>query len=207
MTTQSIAPDCNFASTGFCAMVATPTTLTTTLDTTNCQLEISVNAFAGRRATVLLRALVFGTRSRCSCRCAARGADRDARDHLGVVLTEPAARRRFAWLLGARGHAQRATVLGGAKGLRGCRRCGCASNDGASAAVPADHLRTATSRTSRIGELALLLLAATHDGVDAADPTFAAAAKRLAKANANDTYDLALRLMVLEVVPTVPGRF
>ncbi|HEX5054253.1 MAG TPA: hypothetical protein VFZ65_20915 [Planctomycetota bacterium] len=61
VTTQSLAPGCNFASTGLCAIVALPTTLTTTLDTTNCRLDISVNAFEGCGATVPLRALVFGT--------------------------------------------------------------------------------------------------------------------------------------------------
>ncbi|HEX5052926.1 MAG TPA: prenyltransferase/squalene oxidase repeat-containing protein [Planctomycetota bacterium] len=69
-----------------------------------------------------------------------------------------------------------------------------------------DHLKAATRRSARIGELALLVLASIHDGVDAADPTFVAASKRLAKANANDTYDLALRLMVLEAAPTMPDR-
>ena len=69
-----------------------------------------------------------------------------------------------------------------------------------------DHLRAATHENTRIGELALLLLAAIHDGVDAEDPALVAAVKRLAKAKPDDTYDLALRLLVLEASPTFPDR-
>jgi hypothetical protein len=69
-----------------------------------------------------------------------------------------------------------------------------------------DHLRQATRGQSRVGELALLFLAAIHDGVDPDDPVFVAAQKRLAKATPAQTYDLALRLMVMEALPTFPDR-
>jgi hypothetical protein len=69
-----------------------------------------------------------------------------------------------------------------------------------------EHLRAAAQGHTRIGELALLLLAAIHDGVDRDDPVIVAAAKRLANADAAQTYDLALRLMVLEALPTIPDR-
>lgn len=69
-----------------------------------------------------------------------------------------------------------------------------------------DHLRQATRGQARVGELALLLLAAIHDGVSPDDPVFAAAQKRLGKAMPAQTYDLALRLMVLEALPAFPDR-
>ncbi|MCA8956109.1 MAG: hypothetical protein KDC87_08540 [Planctomycetes bacterium] len=46
------------------------------------------------------------------------------------------------------------------------------------------------------GELALLCLAAVHDGVPATDKVFAQALRRLRKARLGRTYDLSLRLMV-----------
>ena len=69
-----------------------------------------------------------------------------------------------------------------------------------------EHLHTASTPNTRAGELALMTLAALHEGVDAADPVLVAAQKRLAKANPAETYDLALRLLVLEVAPTFPDR-
>ncbi|HEX6812216.1 MAG TPA: prenyltransferase/squalene oxidase repeat-containing protein [Planctomycetota bacterium] len=68
------------------------------------------------------------------------------------------------------------------------------------------HLRNVAQGTSRIGELALLMLAAIHDGVEPTDPVFETAQKRLAKAMPAQTYDLALRLMVLEALPAFPDR-
>ncbi len=67
------------------------------------------------------------------------------------------------------------------------------------------HLRAVTD-DGRPGELALLLLAAVHDGVDPADKVFDKAVKRLQKANPGQTYDLALRLLVLEALPSFPER-
>ncbi|HEU4417797.1 MAG TPA: hypothetical protein VFT55_02605 [Planctomycetota bacterium] len=69
-----------------------------------------------------------------------------------------------------------------------------------------DHLRQATRGQARVGELGLMMLAAIHDGVSPDDPVFAAAQKRLAKAMPAQTYDLALRLMVLEAMPVFPDR-
>ncbi len=68
------------------------------------------------------------------------------------------------------------------------------------------HLRAATDPSTRPGELALLVLAAAHDGLTDSDATFAKAVKRLAKANPSETYDLALRLMVCEALPSFPDR-
>lgn len=68
------------------------------------------------------------------------------------------------------------------------------------------HLQEATARRNRAGELALVLLAATHDGVDPKDKRFVAAVDELADANALGAYDLALRLMVMEALPDFPGR-
>ncbi|MCA8973071.1 MAG: hypothetical protein KDC98_00035 [Planctomycetes bacterium] len=59
---------------------------------------------------------------------------------------------------------------------------------------------------ARPGELALVLLAAIHDGVDASDKRFAKAVERLAGARLEQTYDLALRLMVMELLPSFPDR-
>lgn len=68
------------------------------------------------------------------------------------------------------------------------------------------HLREVTQPPHRPGELALVLLAAVHDGVPADEPVFRAAVERLAKAVPEETYDLALRLVVMEALPTFPQR-
>lgn len=67
------------------------------------------------------------------------------------------------------------------------------------------HLRAVTN-DARPGELALLLLAAIHDGVDPTDAVFDKAVQKLRKADPDETYDLALRLLVLEAMPTFPDR-
>lgn len=81
-------------------------------------------------------------------------------------------------------------------------------NDALTAARPAllDHLQAATQPETRPGELALLVLAALHDGVDSKDPILSKAVQRLAKADPDETYDVALRLMVLEAHPDFPDR-
>lgn len=56
------------------------------------------------------------------------------------------------------------------------------------------------------GELALLALAAVHDGVSVDDPTMKKVLDRLAKGKPQQTYDIALRLLVLEACPAVPDR-
>jgi len=63
------------------------------------------------------------------------------------------------------------------------------------------HLEKADS-----GELALCCLAAVHDGMPRDDAVFAAALKRLQRADLTDTYGLALRLMVLAELPDFPAR-
>ena len=68
------------------------------------------------------------------------------------------------------------------------------------------HLKDMANLEVRPGELALVLLAAIHDGVPATDAVFAAAMRRLANANPTETYDLALRLLVLEAFPAYPDR-
>jgi hypothetical protein len=68
------------------------------------------------------------------------------------------------------------------------------------------HLEETAARPGRAGELALVLLAAVHDGVDPKDKRFAAAVEKLAAAAAEGTYDLALRLMVMEAYPDFPDR-
>lgn len=68
------------------------------------------------------------------------------------------------------------------------------------------HLQETTNRRNCAGELALILLAATHDGVDPKDKRFVAAVEELAAAQALGTYDLALRLMVMEALPDFPDR-
>lgn len=67
------------------------------------------------------------------------------------------------------------------------------------------HLREVTG-DARPGELALVLLAAIHDGVAEDDEAFAKAVERLHQANPEQTYDLALRLLVLEALPSFPDR-
>lgn len=76
------------------------------------------------------------------------------------------------------------------------------------AARPAleDHLLTAQRRGERAGELALLCLAGLHDGLSADAAPMKRALARLAKARPNQTYDLALRLLVMQACPTFPGR-
>jgi hypothetical protein len=67
------------------------------------------------------------------------------------------------------------------------------------------HLAAATlDRDTRPGELALVVLAAVHDGVR--DEDLRPALARLAKADPDQTYDLALRLMVAEACPALPDR-
>jgi len=69
------------------------------------------------------------------------------------------------------------------------------------------HLRElGEGNMGRPGELALALLAAIHDGVDAKDAVFDKALQKLAKADPAETYDLALRLLVLEACPSFPER-
>lgn len=59
---------------------------------------------------------------------------------------------------------------------------------------------------SERGELALCCLAAAHDGVPADEPVFQAAIDRLARAQIEDTYGLALRLMVMAELAQFPRR-
>ena len=68
------------------------------------------------------------------------------------------------------------------------------------------HLAAAARSAGRPGELALLCLAGLHDGMSASDGALGDALARLAKAKPNQTYDLALRLLVLEACPTFPDR-
>lgn len=63
------------------------------------------------------------------------------------------------------------------------------------------HLRRATG-----GSLALCCLAAHHDDVPRDEPVFAAAIDRLARTGIEDTYGLALRLMVMAEMPDFPDR-
>ena len=69
-----------------------------------------------------------------------------------------------------------------------------------------DHLEAAMRRDQRAGELALLCLAGLHDGLPADGPPLKRALARLGKAKPKQTYDLALRLLVLQACPTFPGR-
>lgn len=69
-----------------------------------------------------------------------------------------------------------------------------------------DHLKAACTSGTRPGELALVLLAAIHDGVPATDAVLVRAIARLAKAKPKQTYDIALRLLVLEAFPQFPDR-
>lgn len=68
------------------------------------------------------------------------------------------------------------------------------------------HLKTAAKGATRTGELSLLVLAGIYDGIPVTDPALAAAIKKLAKGKPNQTYDIALRLIVLEACPTFPKR-
>lgn len=67
------------------------------------------------------------------------------------------------------------------------------------------HLAAATNEGAP-GELALISLAAVHDGVPAEDKLMAKALQKLAKARPEQTYDIALRLLVLEACAQVPDR-
>ncbi len=69
-----------------------------------------------------------------------------------------------------------------------------------------DHLDEAGRGSTRPGELALVVLAALHDGVPIGERAMQLAMKRLSKARPNQTYDLSLRLMVLEACPEFPDR-
>src|SRR5690606_32238484 len=81
-------------------------------------------------------------------------------------------------------------------------------NDALDMARPAlvAHLKDACKSSTRAGELSLLVLAALHDGMPVDDPVLAKAIEKLAKAKPRQTYDLALRLIVLEACPTFPHR-
>ena len=68
------------------------------------------------------------------------------------------------------------------------------------------HLKAAVRASTRPGELALLVLAAIHDGVSMDDGSLQKAIRKLAKARPNQTYDLALRLLVIEACPAFPDR-
>lgn len=68
------------------------------------------------------------------------------------------------------------------------------------------HLAEAAEPGTRAGELALLVLAAVHDGVPLTEKAMAAAVKSLGKAEPDQTYDVALRLLVLEACPEFPER-
>ena len=77
--------------------------------------------------------------------------------------------------------------------------------DGARPALLA-HLQAASDPSQRPGALALVVLASVHDGLDLQNEIFAKAVKRLAKADPQETYDLALRLLVLEAFAAFPER-
>ncbi|MFK7740427.1 MAG: hypothetical protein AB8H80_08885 [Planctomycetota bacterium] len=68
------------------------------------------------------------------------------------------------------------------------------------------HVRNAATGSTRSGELALVVLAALHDGIDPRHADMAKAIKKLAKAKPNQTYDIALRLIVLDACPSFPDR-
>jgi len=68
------------------------------------------------------------------------------------------------------------------------------------------HLKAAVRSATRPGELALLVLAGLHDGIPMSNPALGKAINRLAKARPNKTYDIALRLVVLEACPGFPDR-
>lgn len=81
-------------------------------------------------------------------------------------------------------------------------------NDALDMARPAliNHLKASVRSSQRVGELSLLVLAGIHDGIVVSDRTLAAAINKLAKAKPTETYDIALRLIVLEACPTFPNR-
>ncbi len=69
-----------------------------------------------------------------------------------------------------------------------------------------EHLDDARRSGTRPGELALLCLAGLHDGMDPDRAPLQRALARLGKAKPSQTYDLALRLLVLEACSTFPDR-
>lgn len=69
------------------------------------------------------------------------------------------------------------------------------------------HLRNhVEGRSGEPGQLALLCLAALHDGVSPSDDVLAKALQRLVDANISQTYELALRLIVMENWTGYPDR-
>jgi hypothetical protein len=70
------------------------------------------------------------------------------------------------------------------------------------------HLRQALDQPTSAGQLGLLCLAALHDGMEPPAPPLADALARLLRFASNElqTYDLALRLLVLEVHAQAPER-
>lgn len=70
------------------------------------------------------------------------------------------------------------------------------------------HLRDVVAASGRCGEVGLLCLAALHDGLDPAEPPLADALQFLLRFDSKplETYDLALRLLVLEVWGAAPDR-
>lgn len=68
------------------------------------------------------------------------------------------------------------------------------------------HLREAVEPGVRTGQLALVTLAALHDGVALDEPRLVKAIEELAERPADECYDLALRLCVYEVLPPDPKR-
>jgi hypothetical protein len=81
-------------------------------------------------------------------------------------------------------------------------------NDALEMARPAllGHLKASSRGARRAGELALLVLAGIHDGIPADEPALKSAIMKLSKARPHHTYDIALRLLVLEACPTFPDR-
>lgn len=69
-----------------------------------------------------------------------------------------------------------------------------------------DHIEGARRSGTRPGELALVCLAGLHDGMDPEEPPMQRALARLGKAKPKQTYDIALRLLVLEACPVFPDR-
>ncbi len=68
------------------------------------------------------------------------------------------------------------------------------------------HLREMGLGNNRPGLVALVLLAAIHDGVGEAEPRFDKALASLTTARPDECYDLALRLMVFEALPHTAER-
>ena len=68
------------------------------------------------------------------------------------------------------------------------------------------HLRQVVAQDDRPGLVALVLLAAIHDGVAEEERRFTAALDKLTAAHPDECYDLALRLLVFEALPRTPER-